>query len=159
MSLADLLNDPESRQRIEDFVSRYQQGAPADGIADQEALDHHQRLAGAASPQQYEQAAREAFARMGPEERAQLSQQFQGAAQACGLDVEGLLGGALGQMAEPDALARQAGQFQRQRPGLLGELLGSGTPGGGSTIAGSVVRAALGGIAASLARQHLPDHR
>ena len=133
------------------------QGGPADGIADQEALEHHQRLAAEASPEQYEQAAREAFSRMGPEDRAQLSQQFQGAAQACGVDVRGLLGGALGQMAEPDALARQAGQFQRQRPGLLGELLGGGSPGGGSTLAGSVVRATLGGIAAMLAKHKLLD--
>lgn len=157
MSFVDsMLNDPQTRQRVEDFVSRFQQGAPADGIADQEALEHHQRLAGEASPEQHEQAAREAFSRMGPEDRAQLSQQFQSAAQACGVDLQRLLGGALGQMAEPDALARQAGQFQRQRPGLLGELLG-GSPGGGSTLAGSVVRATLGGIAAMLAKQKLPD--
>lgn len=158
MSFADAsLNDPAMRQRVEEFVSRYQQGAPADGITEQEALEHHQRLAGEVSPEQYEQAAREAFSRMGPEERAQLSQQFQGAAQACGLDVERLLGGTVGQMAEPDDLARLAGQFQRQQPGRLGELLAGGNPGGGSTLAGSVVRACLGGIAAMLAKRKLPE--
>jgi hypothetical protein len=160
MSFAESsLRDPAVRRRVEDFVSRYQQGAPADGIDEQEALEHHQRLASESSPEQYEQAARAAFSRLGPEERAQLSQQFQAAAQACGLDTEGVLGGAVGEMAEPDKLARLAGQFQRQQPARLGELLGGGSPGGGSTLAGSVVRASLGGIAAMLADQKLSSAR
>jgi hypothetical protein len=67
---------------VQDFLQRYEQGAPADGISDQEALDHHQQLAAQVSPEQYEQAAGEAFGRMAPEEREQVGQQLQQGAQA-----------------------------------------------------------------------------
>jgi hypothetical protein len=87
---------------IQDFLQRHEQGAPADGISDQEALDHHQLLATQVSPEQGEQAAGEAFRRMAPEEREQLGQQFQQGAQAQGLDLGGLLGGGgLGQLRDP----------------------------------------------------------
>jgi hypothetical protein len=157
--LESVLNDPATQQRVQDFIGRYDHGAPADGIGDQEALEHHQQLAAAASPQEYQQAAQDAFARLGTEDRAQLGQQFQGAAASRGLNLQNLLGGSLGSLSEPGALAQVAGALQRQQPGLLGELLGGGSPGGGSTLASPAVRAALGGIAAMLAKRALGSNR
>jgi hypothetical protein len=148
---------------MQDFLQRYEQGAPADGISDQEALDHHQQLAAQASPEQYEQAAGEAFGRMAPEEREQVGQQLQQGAQAHGLDLGALLGGGgPGQLRDPGTLAQVAGALQRQQPGLLGNLLGGGRGGqggGGGLLASPAARAALGGIAAMVVKRALQQRR
>lgn len=146
---------------LQQFLQRYEQGAPADGISDHEALDQHQRVATAASPEQYQQFAAEAFGRMAPEEREQVGRQLQQGAQARGLDVAGLLGGnGLDKLGDPNTLAQLAAALQRQQPGLVGELLGGGHNGpGGGMLANPAVRAALGGIAAMAVKQLLQQRR
>jgi hypothetical protein len=162
--LEPVLNDPVTQRRVEDFIGRYEQGAPADGIGDRETLEHHQQLAAEATPEQYQQAAWAAFSRLGPQDRARLGQQLQGSARAHGLNLAGLLGGVGGQLVEPGTFAQLVGQLHQQRPGLLVELLGGRTAAGGSGSGGRmlvspVARAALAGIAAMLAKQALTGRR
>jgi hypothetical protein len=73
------------------------------------------------------------------------------------LDLGGLLGGGgLGQLRDPGTLAPLTGALQRQRPGLLGNLLGGGRGGqGGGLPASPAARAAVGGIAAMVVRRVL----
>jgi hypothetical protein len=155
-TLDELLGGGGQGGRLQDFLQRYEQGAPADGISDQEALDYHSQVAAVASPEGYEQAAGEAFRRMRPEDREQVGQQLQQGAQAHRVNLGGLLaGGGLGQLRDPGTLAQLAGSLQRQQPGLLGQLLGAGQRGGhsGGLLANPAARAALGGIAAMVVRQ------
>jgi hypothetical protein len=144
--------------KVQDFLQRYEQGAPADGISDQEALDHHDQVAAAASPEEYQQAAGEAFQRMTPEDREQVGQQLQRGAQAHGVDLGG---DGPAQLRDPGTLAQLAGTLQRRQPGLLEDLLGRGQggQGGGGMLANPAVRAALGGIAAMAVKRVLQQRR
>ena len=159
--LGNLLGDQGGN--VQDFLRRYEEGAPAEGISDQEALDHHQQLAAQVPPEQYQQAAGEAFGRMSPDERQQVAQQLQQGAQAQGLDLGSLLGGGgLGQLRDPATLAQLAGALPRQQPGLLGNLLGGGRGGqggGGGLLASPAARAAPGGIAAMVVKRALQQRR
>src|SRR5918997_3970263 len=62
-------DEPVRRQRPTDFIDRYERGRPYDGIGDHEVLQNYQTVAGRLSPQEYEEAAAEAFSRLSPEER------------------------------------------------------------------------------------------
>ena len=41
MSLTDLVQDNVKREQIEDFVKRYDQGKPADGVSEEEVQQQH----------------------------------------------------------------------------------------------------------------------
>jgi hypothetical protein len=163
MDMLENLLGGEQLGDVQDFLRRYERGAPAEGISDQEALDHHQQVAAKVPPEQYQQAAGEAFDRMSPQEREQVGQQLQQGAQAHRLDLGSLLGGAgggLAQLHDPGTLAQLAGALQRQQPGLLGNLLGGGQGGkGGGLLASPAARAALGGIAAMAVKRVLQQRR
>jgi hypothetical protein len=68
-------DDDDGRRlgRARDFVGRYEEGAPWEGISPAEAYHHHRSVAGRLSAQEYEEAAAEAFARLTPPDRAQLA--------------------------------------------------------------------------------------
>ena len=157
-----------------DFISRYQQGAPQDGLEDGETRDRYNEVAGEVDPDTYEAAAHESFSRMDPNSRAQFAGMLHERASAEGYDT-----GYDGQSNDPGSLARMTRQVHSQNPGLLGSLLGGGAgPGGlggggglggmasgllgggggggggfGALAGNPVARAALGGIAAMVARR------
>jgi hypothetical protein len=156
-------DDTMRRGRAQDFVSRYEQGAPWDNISGDEALHNYQNVSQRLSPQEYEESAAEAFQRMSPQERAQFAQLLQ---QQGG----GQFGG--GSYDDPRQLAQLTSQFQQQNQGGLGSLFGGGGSGGGlgSMLGGSgggsgggggmgdmlnnpIAKAALGGIAAMAMRK------
>ena len=64
----------QNRQQADDFVSRYDQGAPWDGIDDNEAMDQYRRVAPNLSDDDYEDSARQAFSRLDPQQRQELGQ-------------------------------------------------------------------------------------
>ena len=66
--LNHLLGGPQ-RPEYENFVDRYEQGDPWDGIADDEAVQRYQQVAPRLAPDVYEQSAEEAFRRLTPEQR------------------------------------------------------------------------------------------
>ena len=139
--LDSLLGNPSQRQEYQDFANRYQQGPPQEGYTDQEVAQRYQQVAPNLSPQEYQAAAEQAYARMSPQERLQFAQYVQQQAQQ-----QGYSGFATGASAEqyqdPNYLAQVTSQLHQQQPGLLAGLLGSA--GGGNPM----VKAALAGIAA-----------
>lgn len=147
----------------QDFVRRYEQGPPAEGYTAQEALAHYGQVAPQLPPEDYQQVAREAFARLSPQERVQFGQYLAQQAQQQGYTVPELhRAGVDERFGDPAYLAQVTGQIHQQ-PGLLRQLLGagagSGLPGaaglpGAGQAAGSdllgnpLAKVALGGIAA-----------
>jgi len=118
-------------QQYQDFITRYQQGAPSEGYSEQEVAQHYQQVVPQLSPQQFEQAAAQSFANLSPEQRMQLAQLLGQQAQQQGMNVPMPQG--MGQ--DPNMLAQFATQAHQQNPGLLGQLLGGamGGQGGGQT--------------------------
>ena len=116
-------DDTMRRGRAQDFVNRYDQGAPWDNISGDEALHNYQNVSQRLSPQEYEESAAEAFSRMSPQERMQFAQLLQ---QQGG----GQFGGG-GNYDDPRQLAQLTSQYRQQEPGGLASLLGGGGGGGG----------------------------
>ena len=151
-------DDDRRRSRARDFVSRYDQGPPYEGIAPEEAYHNYRQVAGRLSPEEYEEAATEAFGRMSPDERVRFAQMLQ---QRAG----GRLGGFRAD--DPRELARTTSRFRQGDGGGfdLGDLFGlgggggsggdlmratggGGGGGGGDLMSNPLAKAALGGIAA-----------
>ena len=165
--LDNILGSGGDRQGLDDFVNRYEQGAPYDGISDDE----------------YRQYAEQAVSRLGPDEQQQLGSFLSGRAQQQGLDVGGLLGGGglggmlggggggLGGMLgagggggpggmhgggggggmDPAALAMlMSGLNGHGGQRGFGNILGGG---GGGALGNPVAKAALAGVAAMAARR------
>lgn len=139
----------QQHQDYQDFVQRYEQGAPTEGYSDQEALDRYGQVAAQLPPQQYQQAAYQAFDRMAPQERAQLGQYLEQQAQVQGVPFPGQGG----DYTDPRYLSQVTTQIHQQ-PGLLRQLLG-GSASGGSPLGGAsrllsnpLAKAALAGITA-----------
>src|SRR5215211_7543222 len=138
-------NSPSDKvQRyIEDFINRYQQGPH--GISDEEAANRYRQVARQLPPDDYLQAAKEAFARMSPEERVQFGRYLGQQAQQQGHDFIDLnQDGIDDRLQDPDYLARTTTQAHQKEPGLLGQLFGSsgghssgGTTSGGTTSGGT----------------------
>jgi hypothetical protein len=153
--LKNLLGGGKPPNDITDFVNRYEQGNPADGYSSQEALNRYQQVAPNCSPQLFEESAEAAFARMSPQERAQLVALMRQQAGQQQVNVPDLNGdGVDDRLQDPRALAQMASRMQQQQPGLLEQLLGGGGASSGvANMAGAVMenpaaRAALAGIAA-----------
>lgn len=149
--LNDLLGG-QQRQDYDDFVRRYDQGAPWDGIGDDEALDRYRQVAPNLSEDQYRDSAREAFSRLSPQQRAEFGHWLQqhSRSQNSPFDMSDPRG-----YEDPDVLAGYSARMQQQQPGLLEGLLGGGmgmgSQGGGSMLSGPIGKAVLGGIAAMAA--------
>jgi hypothetical protein len=149
-------DDDRRRGRAQDFISRFEQGAPHEGYTDEEALHNYQQVAGRMSPQEMEEAAAETYQRMSPQDRMQLAQVMQ---QRAGMQFD------QGAMDDPRMLARATAQYQQQDPNGLAGLFGGGGGGLGSMLGGAMgggssrgggndllgnplAKAAVGGIAA-----------
>ena len=145
-------------QQFQDFTQRYQQGAPWDGISDDEAMTHYNQVAPQIPPDVYEQSARESFDRLDPRQRQQLGQVLMQRAPQYGVQVPQMQGNQLG---DSGMLAQLTGQMHRQQPGVLGQILGGvmgggqgggrmggmGGQGGGGMLESPIAKAALAGIA------------
>ena len=147
-------DEPVRRQRASDFIQRYEQGPPYEGIGDDEAIENYRAVAGRLSPQEYEEAATEAFSRLSREERRELRRRMrqQRAGQDDSYDDDD----------DPRLMARELSQVRQQGDdplggigGMLGGLLGGGGGGGdqrggsgGDLLGGPLGKAVLGGVAA-----------
>ena len=124
----------DRRSQYQDFVNRYDQGAPYDGISEDEAFNNYQQVAGRIPPDVYQQSAQEAFSRMAPQERMQFGQYLQQQATSQGLPFQDLdRDGRDDRYQDPAYLAQLTGQMEQQQPGVLGQLLGGG---GGGPLGG-----------------------
>lgn len=138
-------------------MSRYDQGHPSEGYSDQEVLQRYRDVAHAVPLDQYAQAARDALARLSPEERAEFVRTLQQQAQARGVSLPEKVG------TNPADLGRVLTDLH-QTPGRLRDLLGGGGSGqaaatgsGGVTsmLSSPLARAALAGIAAMVVKRAL----
>ena len=171
--LQNILGGGQQRQQYQDFVNRYEQGAPYDGISDQEALSRYQQVAPHLPPDVYQESAQEAFARMSPQERMQLGRYLQQQTRQQGMNIPDLnRDGIDDRLQDPRYLAQVTSQMRQQQPGIMSQLLGGalgggmtggGMPGGGGMGGGGVgellnnpiAKAALAGIAATAAKRML----
>ena len=157
--LEQLFGGGQQRQEYQDFVNRYEQGAPWEGISNQEAMSRYQQVARQLPPQEYEQAAQEAFARMTPEQRRQLAQMLQQQARQQQVNFPDLnQDGIDDRLQDAGYLAQATGRLHQQQPGILGQLLGGALGGGGGgggqgMLESPIAKAALAGIAAVAVKQ------
>lgn len=159
--LQNLLGGGQQRQEYEDFANRYDQGSPYDGISGDEAYRRYQQVAPQLPPDVYEDAARESFSRMSPQERMQFGQHLQQRSRQQGVNFPDLnQDGIDDRYQDPNFLAQMTGRMHQQQPGLLGQLLGGGqqqSVGGGGGVGdllnNPLAKAALGGIAAMAVRR------
>jgi hypothetical protein len=150
--LQNALGGRQSHEELNDFVNRYQTGQPWEGISDQEAKDRYSQIATQLPAQQYRESAEQAFARLSPEQRAQLAQLLQSQAQQHSIDVPGLNQAGFGQQAQQDpaVLAGVTTQMHEQQPNMLQQLLGDG-----GALSNPIAKAALAGITAMAAQKFL----
>jgi hypothetical protein len=156
-------DEPVRRQRASDFIDRYERGRPYDGINDDEVIQNYRATASRLSPQEYEEAAAEAFGRLSREERRELRRRLrqQRGTQMRDDDDD-----------DPRLMARELSQYRQEGSndplgGLLGGLGGMLGGGGGSTqasgsqgdlLGGPLGKAVLGGVAA-FAMKKMMDNR
>jgi hypothetical protein len=152
-----LMGGGPKRAEYEQFANRYEQGRPWEGYSDEEVLERYGSIAHNASTAQYEEAAREAFARLSPDERSEFGQYLQQRAQTKGVNLPAPPNRSGGQ-SDLGWLSTITGQLHQQ-PGLLREILGGvtgqsrpGSPGGG-LLASPLGKAALAGITAMLVKR------
>ena len=149
--LQGLLGGGQQQQDYGDFISRYNQGAPYDGIGDDEAYSRYQQVAMQAPPDVYEDAAYESYSRMQPHERIQLAQYMRQQASQQGVSFQDYdQDGRDDRYEDPRYLAQVTSRMHQQQPDLLGQLLG-----GGGSFGNPLAKGAMAGIAAMVASRVL----
>ena len=152
-SVAHLLVGGPQRQEYQDFVNRYDQGAPYEGISDQEAMTRYGQMATRLPPDMYQQSAEEAFARMSPQERMEFAQHLRARARQQNVSFADLDQGEQDErFQDPRALAQVTSQMHQQQPDLLGKLLGGQS---GTMLDNPLAKAALAGVTAMAAKRLL----
>lgn len=136
--------DRDKRSGYEDFIDRYEQGAPYDGIGDDEAVQRYREVDQRLDDDQYRDSAEAAFARLSPQERQQFAQYMRERTQGRGFDAIGAE-----RDDDPAELARMTSQVRKQDPNILEQLMGRGGTGG--PLDNPIAKAAFGGIAAMAA--------
>jgi hypothetical protein len=148
--LESLKSGGERRHEFEDFVSRYDEGEPWEGISDDEAVSRHDEVASQLSEEEYEQSARESFERLQPEQRKQLGRELRQQARRQNVRTPEVDDDDDEKLADSGMLAKLTSRLHGQAPGLVGQLLG-----GGGMKGNPLVKGALGGIAATAAKRFM----
>jgi hypothetical protein len=144
----------QTGQQLQDFIKRYRQGAPADGVDPQETADHYERLAPQVPTDVYRQSAEDAFNRLSPDERQQFSEWLRERAAQQGAAVPAQLQPA-SQTGTPSSssMAGALAQMHEDQPNLLQQIFGQG-----GALSNPIARAAVAGITA-MAAQRLMNRR
>lgn len=127
MGLNDMLQDSGTREKLQDFAQRYDQGAPWEGISDDEAREQHDRVSAQLDDSEYEQSARESYQRLDPEHRREAAREL-----------------GVGETDDPDELARATNQARKEKPDMLGQLMSN-----------PALKGAIAGIAANATKKFL----
>ncbi|HEY3278155.1 MAG TPA: hypothetical protein VGJ94_16175 [Syntrophorhabdaceae bacterium] len=160
MGLLDMLmGSSKTREGFQDFLNRFQEGPPSEGYSDQEVLDRYGQVAHEAAPSDYEAAARDAFGHLSQTDREQFGRMLAGQAQSRGLNLPGLTPAQGPGFGDVDWLSNITSQIHQQ-PGMLRDILGGLSGGGGPSSSGGILssplaKAALAGIAAMLVKRVL----
>jgi len=156
---SDADDDTGRRGRANDFVSRYEQGAPHEGYGDDEVLHNYRAVGRKLPPQEFEDAAAQAFGRMSTDDRKQYRKMMR----------EKSGGRFDSQSEDPRELAQTTSRYrQEESGGLLGMFglgddnddgkrgnLVSGQAGGGGMMDNPIAKAALAGIGAMAMKKML----
>ena len=145
MGLMDLLGGPD-RGGLEDFAQRFDQGSPWEGFDEDEAQQRYQQVSQHLSQEEYEDSAREVFAKLSPQERREVAKLLKSRARDRGVHFDT----SDHDDDDPGLLGSLVGSLQGREPGGLGSLLGGGGGGGGG-----LQKVILGGIAAMATKRFL----
>ncbi len=175
--LNNLMGGGDRREEYRDFTNRYDEGAPYEGISEEEAANRYREVAPNLSEEDYRLSAREAFTRMAPEERVEFGRMLREESQQRGYGdfIDRDHDGQDDRFQDPDYLASMTSRMHQERPDLLGSLLGGtmggggggllggmmgggmtgggGASGGGGMMGNPVAKAAVAGIAAMAAKK------
>ena len=149
----DLINnilggDPKKRSQYEDFIGRYEQGSPYDGIRDEEAVERYHEITPQLSDADFQDSAEAAFSRLSPEERTEFGNYMREKARQRGItDFDG--DGVPDRIQNPRELARMTSQVRQRDPNILEQLMGKGGTGG--PLDNPIAKLAFAGIAAMAA--------
>ena len=138
----------ERRTEYEDFVNRYDEGEPWEGISDDEARNRHDEIAGQLDDDEYELSAQEAYSRLAPDQRRELARMLRQQGRRQNVDWGEHDADDDERDADPRQLARMTRKARKQKPDMMSQLLG-GAMGGGAG------KGALAGIAATAAKRFL----
>jgi hypothetical protein len=127
MGLTDMLQDAGTREKMQDFTQRYDQGAPWEGISDDEAREQHDQVAAQLDDNEYEESARQSFERLDPEQRREAARSLQ-----------------VRETDDPNELARETARVRKEKPDMLGQLMSN-----------PALKGAVAGIAANAAKRFL----
>jgi hypothetical protein len=125
MGLTDMLKDAGTKEKLQDFAQRYDQGAPWEGISDDEAREQHDRVASQLDDNEYEESARESFQRLDPEQRREAGRSL-----------------GAGDTDDPGELARATNRARKEKPDMLQQLMGN-----------PALKGAVAGIAANAVKK------
>jgi hypothetical protein len=163
MDMLQSLLGGDERRGLEDFAGRYDKAPPWDGVSDQEAVERYRQVARVLPPQDYEEAARQAFERLTPEQRLEFGRYVQRQARQQGItDFDG--DGTDDRFQDAGQLARMTARAEQQQPGILEQLIGAvggagfgggGQATGGGLLSSPIAKAAMAGIAAMAVRKVL----
>lgn len=135
--LDHLLANPQQRQDLMDFVTRYDEGPPEEGYSDQEVFDRYHQVCSSAPGHIYQHAAEQAFARLTPEQRMQFARMLLERAGGRYVEYPELNRPMSDEnYQDPRFLAQVATSMHEKQPGLLGQLFGGhGSAGPGAASA------------------------
>jgi hypothetical protein len=125
MGLTDMLKDAGTKEKLQDFAQRYDQGAPWEGISDDEAREQHDRVASQLDDNEYEESARESFQQLDPEQRREAGRSL-----------------GAGDTDDPGELARATNRARKEKPDMLQQLMGN-----------PALKGAVAGIAANAVKK------
>ena len=125
MGLTDILQDSGRRGQIEDFVKRYDQGQPWEGISDEEATEQHDKIAAQLDDNEYQESARESFQRLDPDQRREVARKLE-----------------IGETDDPGQLASETARIRKEKPDMLQQLMSN-----------PAVKGAVAGIAAQAVKK------
>jgi hypothetical protein len=133
---------------LQNLIDQFRNGQHQQ-VPDQQVSSSYDQVATQLPPDQYHQAARDAFEHMSPQQREEFLRELQGEANARGIDHPEIQNAS----ADPGSLASATTQVHQQQPGSLGQLFSQG-----GVFSSPVAKLALLGITA-MAAQRLTGQR
>jgi hypothetical protein len=125
MGLTDMLQDAGTRDKLQDFTQRYDQGQPWEGISDDEAREQYDNVAAQLDDKEYEESARESFQRLDPDQRREVARELK-----------------IDETDDPGQLASETARIHKEKPDMLQQLMSN-----------PAVKGAVAGIAAQAVKK------
>jgi hypothetical protein len=134
---------------LQGLIDQFQQGQHH-SVPDDQVNSAYTQVATNLPKDQYEQAARDAFEKLSPDQRQQFLQTLQSQTQQNGAAAGAAAGAVQSASADPGSLAQATAQVHEQQPNLLQQMF---APGG--TFSNPIAKAALLGITAMAAQRFM----